>query len=104
MYWHLEPFIMLIAIVCCLWPYPTFIYDKKDKPLDMPITTSWTNPLIPDGEPGSVSERINLSDCEGARNVGGSIPSGDSNLAWETVTLLTIMQNSEIYVRNDILK
>ncbi len=64
-------------------------------------TNTLSNPVIPGGEPGAVSERVNLSDWEGAQNVGGGIPEGDSNLAWCTVTLLTIMQNPGIYIRND---
>ena len=64
-------------------------------------TNTLSNPVIPAGKPGAVSERVNLSDWEGAQNVGGGIPEGDSNLAWCTVTLLTIMQNPGIYIRND---
>jgi P pilus assembly chaperone PapD len=61
-----------------------------------------TNPIIPYAEPGSVTERVNLSDWEGSESIGGNLPEGNSNLAWETVTLLTIMQNPGIYIRNDI--
>jgi len=65
-------------------------------------TTTLTNPLIPYAEPGSVTERVNIGDWEGAENIGGNLPEGNSNLAWETVTLLTIMQNPGIYIRNDL--
>ena len=64
-------------------------------------TTTKTNPVVPKAVPGSVSERVNLSDWEGAKNVGGSIPDGDSNMAWGIVTSLTITQNPGIYLRND---
>jgi hypothetical protein len=64
-------------------------------------TNTYSNPIIQGGEPGAVSERVNLSDWEGKQNVGGGIPAGDSNLAWCTVTLLTIMQNPGIYIQND---
>lgn len=65
-------------------------------------TTTPTQAVIPNGLPGSVSERVNLSDWEGATNIGGNLPYGDTNMAWETVTLLSIMQNPGIYIRNDI--
>ena len=64
-------------------------------------TTTKTNPVVPKAVPGSVSERVNLSDWEGANNVGGSIPDGDSNMAWGIVTSLTITQNPGIYLRYD---
>jgi hypothetical protein len=43
-------------------------------------TTTEKNPVVPKAVPGSVSERVNLSDWEGANNIGGSIPDGDSNM------------------------
>lgn len=64
-------------------------------------TTTETNPVVPKAVPGSVSERVNLSDWEGANNIGGSIPEGDSNMAWGIVTSLTITQNPGIYLRFD---
>jgi hypothetical protein len=64
-------------------------------------TTTKTNPVVPKAVPGSVSERVNLSDWEGADNVGGSIPDGDSNMAWGIVTSLTITQNPGIYLKYD---
>ncbi len=62
-------------------------------------TTTVTNPVVPKAVPGSVTERVNLSDWEGKQNIGGSIPDGDSNMAWEVVTSLTITQNPGIYLR-----
>jgi len=64
-------------------------------------TTTKTNPVVPKASPGSVTERVNLSDWEGKENIGGSIPDGDSNMAWEVVTSLTITQNPGIYLRFD---
>jgi hypothetical protein len=64
-------------------------------------TTTEKNPVVPKAVPGSVSERVNLSDWEGANNIGGSIPDGDSNMAWGIVTSLTITQNPGIYLRFD---
>lgn len=59
------------------------------------------NPVILNGDPGAVSERVNLSDWETKAEVGGSIAEGDSNIAWEDVTLYSIMQNPGIYVQTD---
>ena len=64
-------------------------------------TTTLTNPVVPKAVPGSVTERINLSDWEGTENIGGSIPDGDSNMAWGIVTSLEITQNPGIYLRFD---
>ena len=64
-------------------------------------TTTLTNPVVPKAVPGSVTERVNLSDWEGAENIGGSIPDGDSNMAWGVVTSLEITQNPGIYLRFD---
>ncbi len=64
-------------------------------------TTTEKNPVVPKAVPGSVSERVNLSDWEGVKNIGGSIPDGDSNMAWGIVTSLTITQNPGIYLRFD---
>ena len=64
-------------------------------------TTTEKNPVVPKAVPGSVSERVNLSDWEGSENIGGSIPDGDSNMAWGIVTSLTITQNPGIYMRFD---
>ncbi len=64
-------------------------------------TTTKTNPVVLKAVPGSVSERVNLCDWEGAENVGGNIPDGDSNMAWGIVTSLTITQNPGIYLRFD---
>ncbi len=64
-------------------------------------TTTEKNPVVPKAVPGSVSERVNLSDWEGAENIGGSIPDGDSNMAWGIVTSLEITQNPGLYLRFD---
>lgn len=64
-------------------------------------TTTEKNPVVPKAVPGSVSERVNLSDWEGTENIGGSIPDGDSNMAWGIVTSLTITENPGIYLRFD---
>ncbi len=61
------------------------------------------NSIIPDGEWGSVSERVNLSDWEGSQNIG-MVARGDSNMAWETVALLSMLQNPGIYVQTDTEK
>lgn len=60
-----------------------------------------TNPLIDAGDDGAVSERANLSDWEGKENVGGNIPSDDTNLAWEAVAALACLEDPGIYLRND---
>jgi hypothetical protein len=51
--------------------------------------------------PGYASERVNISDWEGKDNVGGNIGEGDTNMAWETVALLSILENPGIYLRTD---
>lgn len=61
------------------------------------------NPVIPGGEWGAVSERVNLSDWEGTQGIG-MVAKGDSNMAWETVALLSILQNPGIYVQTDTKK
>ena len=58
------------------------------------------NPVILGGEWGAVSERVNLSDWEGTQGIG-MVAKGDSNMAWETVALLSILQNPGIYVQTD---
>lgn len=63
------------------------------------VTTS-SNPLGRESVPGSVSERVNLSDWEGNNEIGFVLP-GDSNMAWETVALLSMLQNPGIYVQTD---
>lgn len=62
--------------------------------------TTPSNPLGRGSAPGSVSERVNLSDWEGLDGIG-SVSAGDSNMAWETVALLSILQNPGIYVQTD---
>jgi len=59
-----------------------------------------TNPVIPSGAIGAVSERVNTSDWEGKGNIGMVSP-GDSNMAWETLAALTCLHNPGIYVRTD---
>lgn len=61
------------------------------------------NPIIPDGVWGAVSERVNLSDWEGKHGIG-MVVKGDTNMAWETVALLSILQNPGIYVQTDTQK
>lgn len=63
------------------------------------ITTP-SNPLGKGSAPGSVSERVNLSDWEDTHGIG-NVTAGDSNMAWETVALLSILQNPGIYVQTD---
>lgn len=58
------------------------------------------NPLGKGSAPGSVSERVNLSDWEGKQGIG-AVNAGDSNMAWETVALLSIQQNPGIYIQTD---
>jgi len=60
--------------------------------------------LVNGSLPGYVSERVNISDWEGKENVGGNIGEGDTNMAWETVALLSILENPGIYLRTDNLK
>lgn len=64
------------------------------------VTTS-ENPLIPDAVPGSVSERVQISDWEGADTIGSRLHPGDSRLEWEVGILLTILHNPGIYLRTD---
>jgi hypothetical protein len=64
-------------------------------------THTEANPIIKDGLPGSMSERVQISDWEGKETLGGGIPAGDSNMQWEVGTLLTIMQNPGIYLNTD---
>ena len=60
--------------------------------------------LVTGSLPGYVSERVNISDWEGKENVGGNIGEGDTNMAWETVALLSILENPGIYLRTDNFK
>lgn len=62
--------------------------------------TTEDNPIGIGSSPGSVSERVNISDWEGENNIG-MISAGDSNMAWETVALLSMQQNPGIYVQID---
>jgi hypothetical protein len=64
-------------------------------------THTEANPIIKDGLPGSMSERVQISDWEGKETLGGGIPAGDSNMQWEVGTLLTILQNPGIYLNTD---
>ena len=59
------------------------------------------NPTIRKGSEGATSERVNLSDWEGRGEVGNTWP-GSSVVSWETLELLTSLQNPGIYIRNDI--
>ena len=63
--------------------------------------TTETNPFVPESKPGSMTERVQIGDWEGKENIGGELPAGDSNIAWETGTLLAINQNPGIYLRTD---
>lgn len=65
--------------------------------------TTPSNPLGKGSAPGSVSERVNLSDWEGSQGIG-NVSAGDSNMAWETVVLLSILQNPGIYLQTDTKK
>lgn len=65
--------------------------------------TTPTNPLGRGSASGSVSERVNLSDWEGKQSIG-QVGAGDSNMAWETVALLSILQNPGIYIQTDTEK
>lgn len=65
--------------------------------------TTPSNPLGKGSAPGSVSERVNLSDWEGPQGIG-NVSAGDSNMAWETVVLLSILQNPGIYLQTDTQK
>jgi hypothetical protein len=58
------------------------------------------NPTIRNGSEGATSERVNLSDWEGRDEVGNTWP-GSSVVSWETLELLTSLQNPGIYIRND---
>jgi hypothetical protein len=63
------------------------------------VNTSY-NPTIRKGAEGATSERVNLSDWEGRGEVGNTWP-GSSVRSWETLELLTSLQNPGIYIRND---
>jgi hypothetical protein len=58
------------------------------------------NPTIRKGSEGATSERVNLSDWEGRGEIGNTWP-GSSVRSWETLELLTSLQNPGIYIRND---
>jgi hypothetical protein len=58
------------------------------------------NPTIRNGSEGTTSERVNLSDWEGRGEIGNTWP-GSSVRSWETLELLTALQNPGIYIRND---
>ena len=62
--------------------------------------TTETNPLGRGSRPGSVSERVNLSDWEGKDHMGFIEP-GDSNPAWELLVELTCIETPGIYLRTD---
>jgi hypothetical protein len=63
--------------------------------------TTETNPVIPKAVPGSMSERVQISDWEGKETIGSNIPDGFSELNWETGALFSIMQNPGIYICPD---
>ncbi len=63
------------------------------------VNTSY-NPTIRNAAEGATSERVNLSDWEGRGEVGNTWP-GSSLASWETLELLTSLQNPGIYIRND---
>ena len=56
-----------------------------------------TNNIIPLSPFGSATERVNTGDWEGQKMIG-DILDKDSNMAWETVILFTILQNPGIYL------
>jgi hypothetical protein len=58
------------------------------------------NPTIRNGLDGATSERVNLSDWEGKGEIGNTWV-GSSVISWETLELLTALQNPGIYIRND---
>jgi hypothetical protein len=58
------------------------------------------NPTIRNAADGSVCERVNISDWEGRDNIGQTWP-GYACASWETLALLTSIQNPGIYVCND---
>jgi len=62
--------------------------------------TTEKNPLGRGSRPGSVCERVNLSDWEGKERVGFILP-GDSNPAWEMLVELTCVETPGIYLRTD---
>jgi hypothetical protein len=57
------------------------------------------NPIQPGQPDGLTTERVQLSDWEGAGN--GNIATGDSNMAWETLVELTVLQNPGVYLNTD---
>jgi hypothetical protein len=63
--------------------------------------TTETNPFVPESKPGSMTERVQIGDWEGKENIGGELPARDSNIAWETGTLLAINQNPGIYMNTE---
>jgi hypothetical protein len=62
--------------------------------------TTKENPIGIGSPYGAVSERVNISDWEGSDAIG-MIVAGDTNMAWENVALLSVMQNPGIYVQKD---
>lgn len=65
------------------------------------ITTT-TNPVVPGSPPGAMTERVQIGDWEGKEDIGNGLPDGDSNISWETGTLLAMNQNPGIYLRTDL--
>ena len=59
------------------------------------------NPVIRNAPDGYTSERVNTSDWEGQGEVGNTWP-GVGVTTWETLAILTSLQNPGIYIRNDI--
>ena len=59
-----------------------------------------TNHIMPKTFFGSVTERVNLSDWEGKDEIG-NFPDGDSNMAWETVSLFSVLMNPGIYLNHE---
>lgn len=64
-------------------------------------TNTEHNPTIRKGLNGYTSERVNTSDWEGKEKIGNTWP-GVGVTSWETLILLTSLQNPGIYIRNDI--
>lgn len=71
----------------------------KDIAHGLPQYISHEDRLIAKMEPGGACERVNLSDWEGRRNVGGNL---FASCAWvEVSAMLTVTQLPSIYVRKD---
>lgn len=71
----------------------------KDISHGVPQYISHKDRMVGNLEPGGVCERVNLSDWEGKRNVGGNL---FASCAWvEVAAMLTVTQLPSIYVQKD---